>query len=312
MEDNMKIKFLEHDGRCKWLNKIFLDQLIPMMQESKSKGDGKICLIKDWISNDNGRVGLDLDWLASLKVEVFETYKDITDNSYTVVNSGYDSIVNEEHILKEKGVKIIDKPCPFVRKVRTHLETADPNYQYVLLCEPTHIIIKNFKSIFPEDLILVQTENYKERIVEQENGKPLCLLPYVTFLPKQVQEVFSFIEENFSERENKFLNTSCMWVASKFSPVVEINSIPDEELEDIKDAVIITTPGSVNKSLISLSITCQDRGLNVVIVSSLEDYVSYEKEHRNDSILLVRSPIPNEAEAPIMEYIQSKEKVSAM
>jgi hypothetical protein len=53
------------------------------------------------------------------------------------------------------------------------------------------------------------------------------------------------------------------------------------------------------------SITCQDRGLNVIIVSSVEDYVNYEKEHENDTILLVRSPIPNEAEASIMEYIQS-------
>ncbi len=302
----MKIKFLENDGRCKWFNKIFLEELIPMMQEAKKNGDKKICIIKDWISNDGGRVGLDLKWLDSLNIEVVETYKDTLNSDYAVVNSGYDSIVNEEHILRENGIQIIDKPCPFVRKLRTCLETAESNYQYILLCEKNHIVIKNFKSIFPEDMILVQMENYKERIMEQQNGKPLCLLPYVTFLPSQVQEILSFVNEKFSERDNKFLNTSCMWVASKFSPIIEINSLPNEELKDIKDAIIITTPGSVNKSLISLSITCQNRGLNVVVISSLEDYINYEKEHENDSILLVRSPIPNEAEAPIMKYIKSK------
>ena len=79
-----------------------------------------------------------------------------------------------------------------------------------------------------------------------------------------------------------------MWVASKASPVVEINSLTNEELEGIHDALVIASPGSVNKSLISLSITCQDRGLNVIVVSSLEDYINYEKEHEEDTILLVK------------------------
>ncbi len=304
----MKVKMLKNDGRCRWLDKIFLQQLIPMMQEAKRTGEKKVCIIKDWISNDQGHVGIDLDWLASLNVDVVENYKEALEGNYIVVNSGYDSIANEEAVLREHGIEIIDKPCPFVRKVRTHLEAADPDYQYVLLCEPNHIIIKNFESLFPEDLIMVQMENYRERIQEHQNGKPICLLPYVTFLPKQVQEIFSFINEEYAERENMFLNTTCMWVASKVSPVVEINSLTNEELEGIHDALVIASPGSVNKSLISLSITCQDRGLNVIVVSSLEDYINYEKEHEEDTILLVKSPIPNEAETPIVEYIQSKER----
>jgi len=302
----MKIKYLENDGRCKWLNKIFIQQLIPLMQKSKKEQNGKkVVLIEDWVSNDGGKVGLDLDWLESLNITVVKSYKDIVDDNYIVVNSGYDSIVDEEKILIEKGIEIIDKPCPFVRKLRHIFESPSSKFQYVFLCEPKHIVMKNYKSIFPEDIIVVQMENYKEKIPELQNGKPLCLVPYVTFIPKQVKEIFDFIENLYNERENELINCSCMWVASKFSPIVEINNLTDEELDNITDALVITTPGSVNKSLISLKMTLEDRGLNVVIISSLNDFKDYEKQHLQSTILLVRSPIPNNAEAPIMEYIKN-------
>lgn len=100
-----------------------------------------------------------------------------------------------------------------------------------------------------------------------------------------------------------------MWVASKISPIVEIAGLTDEFIEGIRDALIITTPGSVNKSLRSLSLALDDRGLNVVVISSLEMYLDYEKEHEGDTVLLVRSPIPNNAEAPIMQYVNENGKV---
>lgn len=69
----MNVKLLKNDGRCKWLENIFLNKLVPMMQESKAEGgDKKIVLIEDWVSNDGGKVGLDLKWLASLNIEVKE------------------------------------------------------------------------------------------------------------------------------------------------------------------------------------------------------------------------------------------------
>lgn len=305
----MEVKFLENDGRCKWLNKAFLQQLVPLMQKSKQEnGEKKIVMIEDWISNDNGKVGLDLDWLDSLNITVVKSYTDITDDSYTVVNSGYDSIVDEEILLRQQGVEIIDKPCPFVRKLRNVFDNPNKELQYIFLCEPNHIVMKNFRSIFPDDMILVQMENYKECIANLQNGKPLCLVPYVTFLPKQVQEIYDHIQNTYPNAKNEFIKASCMWVASQFSPVVEINNFTEEDLDGITDALLITTPGSVNKSLLSLKMTLEDKGLNVFIISSLDDYVSYENNHQHSKILLVRSPIPNNVESPIMDYIKASSK----
>lgn len=300
----METILLSNDGRCKWLENRVLKKILPQMLENKNTNSKQMYVIADWISNDSGKVGVDLKWLDKLGVSVVDNYKDITDNNCIVVNTGYDSIVNEEMELRSKGVEILDEPCPYVRKIRTIFENPESQYQYVLLCEPNHIIVKNFASIFPEDMILVQMKNYKERILKQQNGKPICLVPYVTFLPKHIKEIFSFIENEFMERENKLVQTSCMWISSPTSPIVEINNMPQKSLENIKDAILIATAGSVNKSLLSLIETLEDRKLNVVKVSSLSQFVLYSIRHSKDKVLIVRSPIPNSAEIPIINCIQ--------
>lgn len=301
----MKVVFLKHDGRCRWLETRVLSKLFPQMAEdSKDPQKQKKYLIIDWVSNDNGKVGLDLDWLSSIGVPTVENYRALPEgNDYAVVNTGYDSIVSEEKILKERGVEIIDMPCPYVRKLRNILEAVSSDYQYVLLCEPNHIIIKNFESIFPEDLIFVQMDNFKARIMRKENGKPLRLLPYVTFLPSHIQQIRNFIDQSFPERNNEVFKTSCMWIKSPVSPIVEIEKLPKKLIENIKTAALISTPGSLNKSLVSLMETLSKRKLEVEIVSSIEEYQDFETRHMDETILFVRSPIPNEAEKPIMEYI---------
>jgi len=151
--------------------------------------------------------------------------------------------------------------------------------------------------------------NYEERIREQQNGKPLYLVPYVTFLPKQSKQIYDFIQQQYPDRENKYVNLSCMWVNSKVSPIVEMNALTAQDLEGIEDALIITTAKSTNKSLASLTITAEDMGLNVIAIGSLEEFLSYEAQHQNSRILLVRSPIPNMAEEPIMKYIEENRLV---
>lgn len=305
----MKVKLLTNDGRCKWLQNRMLNQLFPEMIASReNKNEKTKYMIKDWVSNDNGRVGADLKWMAEIGVPLVETYKDIKENDI-VINTGYDSIYDEELALLDRGIEFVDAPCPFVRKVRNEFKNLKNDFQYVLLCEPNHIIIKNYKTLFPKDMILVQMGNYEERIMNQENGKPLYLVPYVTFLPKQSKEIFDFIQRNFSERDNKFVELSCMWVNSNVSPIVEMNSLTEKEMEGIKDALIITTAKSTNKSLASLSITAKDLGFNVVSVGTLEEFLEYEKQHESDKVLLIRSPIPNTAEEPIMKYINDNKMV---
>jgi len=301
----LEVVTLEKDGRCRWLEKRVLDKLIPqMVMASVKKSEKTMCVIEDWISNDGGKVGVDVNWLHQLGIPVVQTYKDVP-SDYVVVNTGYDSIVHEEKEIRDRGIEIIDEPCPYIRKIRKIFEDIDANYQYVLLCERNHIIIKNYSSLFPKDMILIQLNNYRELIHIRQNGKPLFLVPYVTFLDKHVDAVFNFINMEYPERSNRSVRTGCMWISGPASPIVEIMNLSDDKLLGIREALLITSPGSVNKSVISLIETLEDKGLTVTPISGLKQYMDYEKTHGDSKVLLVRSPIPNNAEKPIMKYINS-------
>ena len=302
----MDVLLLEKDGRCVWLENKVLKGLMSMaIRNSVNPFAQRIYLIVDWISNDFGRVGVDLKWLKSLGVPVVEKAKDLpAGKDYKVVNTGYDSIVDEEIILRSRGVDIIDKPCPFVRKLRDIFAEHDGTQQIVLLCEDNHIVVKNYASLFPQDLILVQMHNYQERITINSNGKPLKLVPYVTFLETDAQEIMEFINVFLPEQKNVCERTACIWVKSKASPIQEINQLPQDKLQGVKDALLITTANSTNKSVVSLENTLKNKGLQVVQIGSLSAFMRYQKNHSQDKVLVVRSPIPNQAEYPIMQYIK--------
>lgn len=302
----METLLLEKDGRCIWLENKVLKGLMPMaIRNGVNPFAQRVFLIVDWISNDFGRVGVDLKWLKTLGVPVVEKAKDLpAGKDFKVINTGYDSIVNEEIILRSNGIEIIDKPCPFVRKLRDIFTDHDGTHQIVLLCESNHIVVKNYASIFPEDLILVQMDNYQERITAKSNGKPLKLVPYVTFLETDAAAIMDFILETFPEQKPVCERTACIWVKSKASPIQEINQLPTEKLRGIKDALLITTANSTNKSVISLENTLKDKGLKVVHIGSLNDFLHYQRQHKDAKVLVVRSPIPNQAEYPIMQYIK--------
>ena len=302
----MEIIYLKNDGRCKWLESQVLKKVFPeAVRCSRDPSAPKKIMILDWISNDHGKVGVDLKWFKKLGVPAVQTYNDLPkNNNFILINTGYDSIVHEEKLLLQRGIQIIDKPCPYVRKIRKLFEAIDDKFQYVLLCEPNHIIIKNYQSLFPKDMILVQMQNYKERILAQSNGKPIMFISYVTFLKKHSKEIFDFINSVFPERENSMVDTQCMWADGKKSPIHEIANLPDEMLTRVKYACLIATPGSTNKSLMSLHETIASKGLEVVNISSLKGFIKFKRAHNQEKILLVKSPIPNEAEKPIMAYLK--------
>jgi 4-hydroxy-3-methylbut-2-enyl diphosphate reductase IspH len=302
----MKIQLLKHDGRCKWLEQKILKGLyLDILKHSRNPRAKRHYIIIDWISNDGGRVGVDLMWFKTLGLSAVRRVTDLpATRDYVVINSGYDSIVHEEQALLANGVEILDAPCPFIRRLRRQLETADAGYQYILLCEANHIVIKNFALLFPPDMILVQMANYRERILAAANGKPFMLLPYVTFLPRHVAEIMAFLTSAFPDQDHQTIDTHCMWIKSKASPIVEIEHLANNQLQHLDSALLITGAASANKSLMSLCETLEGRGLAVTTISRFRDYVKYEAAHRDARVLLVRSPIPNTTEALIMAYLK--------
>ena len=99
------------------------------------------------------------------------------------------------------------------------------------------------------------------------------------------------------------VNTQCVWADSKVSPVNEISELSEELVKQIDHACVIGTPGSVNKSAMTLIETIEDRGMNIRYISSLKDFVLFKYKNKNSKILLVRTPVPNKVEKPVLIYL---------
>jgi hypothetical protein len=303
----MHTLFLKNDGRCRWLERKVLNGYYQnAIIASKDPDLKKIFLIEEWLSNDNGNIGAHKPWMRAGGVPVLKTYKDVPHTgNFSVFITPYDSIIEEELELRERGVEMIGEPCPAITNLRNIFEKHNPEYQYIFICDSTHVIIRNYRSIFPADMILVQFENFKERINTQVVDKPLLVVPYVTFLPSQVKEVTDFIEAQFPTRKCKVCDTYCIWVKSPTSPVVEIQNLQTEQLNGVSDALLIEPRNTRNTSAASLAASLKKRGLRVVPITSLIDAVIYTLKHQNDTVLVVRSPIPNTVEKPVLTYFES-------
>ena len=57
----MDVIQLSNDGRCRWLEKQVMNKIFPQaIRSAKIKDIPTQYMIIDWISNDNGKVGVDL------------------------------------------------------------------------------------------------------------------------------------------------------------------------------------------------------------------------------------------------------------
>lgn len=300
----MELIQIKYDGRCRWLD-AQMRKMIPQMFKSVINFKAKtIYVMESWVST--GKTGANLKWLRNIGIPIIKDINHLPKgNNYAILNTGYDTILEEEQILIEKGIEIIDKACPYCRKLRTIFEEHNPNYQYVLLCEPDHIILKNYRTLFPKDMILVQLNNYQEKIQNEQSGKPIRFVPYVTFLPTQIDRIFEFINRSFPDRTNEIYKTSCIWASSPTSPITEINNLDLSRLTDVKDALVIIAPNSTNTSSESLITTITNKGLKIVPISSLNDFISYKNSHINEKVLFIRSPIPSIDEKHILLYIKN-------
>jgi 4-hydroxy-3-methylbut-2-enyl diphosphate reductase IspH len=303
----MHTLYLKNDGRCKWLErKVLKGYYQEAIKASRIPGSKKIYIIEDWLSNDNGNIGAHKPWLKADGVPVVKTFKDIPSaGDFSVFITPYDSILEEERELRDRGVEMTGEPCPAITKIRNIFEKRDISYQYIFLCDSAHVIMRNYRSLYPEDMILIQMENYKEQINALALDKPFILVPYVTFLPSQVKEIADYLSGRFPDRNCKVLDTYCIWVKSPASPIVEIQNLSNEQLNGVSDALLIQPHNTRNTSASSIAVSLSQRGLHVVPITSLFDMVKYKLKHGKNTVLVVKTPIPNTIEKPVLIYLKN-------
>jgi hypothetical protein len=127
----MQTIFLKYDGRCRWLERRVLKGYYQdAIKASRIPGHKKIFLIEEWLTNDNGNIGAHTPLMRADGVPVLKTYKDVPPaGNFSVFITPYDSILEEERELRNRGVEMIGEPCPAITKVRNIFENHKSTYQ---------------------------------------------------------------------------------------------------------------------------------------------------------------------------------------
>ncbi len=280
--------FFEKDGQCSWVQKEFKEQIPKYLHQAIDYNGKKtkFYLILKWIKNDTR--GANLKALDEMGLNYVETVEQLPEGAGIYV-TGYDADVVELEKAREKGIPIIERPCPWVRQLRTQLTEANPDsHQCVIMIDNDHMVYDCYKSLFPKDTIIIQPGDYEEEIRKHKNKKPINFMVYATFRKKDAERVVDYINDNFHHPDNildGYRKTLCNW--SRQGLLEEINAeVPGQKLGEVW--VICSSEG--DRSTISILKEIKESGANPLIIKDIKDVP--EKVDDNSRIGVLFAPIP--------------------
>jgi 4-hydroxy-3-methylbut-2-enyl diphosphate reductase IspH len=282
--------FFKKDDNCKWLMKE-INELIPKYLFKPIDYNGKktkFYVVLDWIVKKNR--GANLKWIDEIGVNYVEKYSDLPENSGIYI-TGYDADIQEVEDAKKKGIPIIDHACPWVSQLRKQLLNINHNtHQCILMIDEGHMVYECFKSAFPKDIIIVQHNNYKEKLKVFKNKKPSYLLVYTVFRKKDAENISKFIEKEYPHPDNilnNYKKTLCVWTKQGLFEELE-EHLPEKKL----DEVWIICSSDKDRSTMSIINEVNEHGAKPVIIKEKEDIPMTVKENNRIGILNAPIPIP--------------------
>jgi len=299
--------FFQNDKECKWMlseiNEQYKKYLYgPIAYEeidAKFKKDikpyeskKKFYVILDWVQKKNHQSkdavrGGNPEWIREMGVNVAQSVKDLPGGAGIYI-TGYDSNLLEIEEAKRNDIPIIDNACPWVRRVKNQLlEVNADTHQCVFMIDTDHMVYECYKSILPDGTIIISPDNYREEM-RKTNGKPICLIIYAVYRPKEVQRVIEFIDKKFPNENNAlegYKKTLCCWVHQGILEEIE-NKIKEKELNKIW--VVCSSEG--DRSTRSVLNEIKENGADCALIKKEEDIP--EKIGENDRIGVLLAPVP--------------------
>ena len=281
--------FFKKDGECKWMR----DQstnVYPKYIRDPIEYNGeyiKFYGILNWIYRHNK--GVNLDWVNNLSFNYVNTINDLPEGAGVYI-TGYDADLDDVKTLKKRGVPIIENPCPWIKQLRNQLlEVNTKTHQIILMIIKGHMVYDCYKSAFPDDIIIIEPENFIEEINKNKNKKPIHLLVYAAFREKDAKNVIDFINKNYYHPDNNldgYKKTICMW--SKQGLFEEIKmKVKEYNLDEIW--IICSNKGDTStKSIIRETI--ENEAIPIIIIKE-EDIPKKIDPNLRAGVLLAGVPL---------------------
>lgn len=284
------IYFFKNDGKCKWVIKE-LNEYIPKYLHDPIEFEGKkikFHIILKWVF---GNVkGVNLEWLKETNINYVNTIDELPKGA-GIYTGGYDADLLELEEAKKRGIPLFERPCPWIRQIREQLLVLDSNkFQCVFMIDAGHMVYNCYQSVFPDDIIIVNPENYKEEIIKNKNKKPISLIVYSVFRKKDIERVTEFINNNFPHPENRFdgyRKTLCIWTKQGLLEEIE-EEVKTRELDEIW----VICSSEHDRSTISILNEIKDSGAKPVIIKAYEDINNINSNGLRVGVLQAPIPLP--------------------
>jgi 4-hydroxy-3-methylbut-2-enyl diphosphate reductase IspH len=277
-----------NDGQCKWTEKELAEQIPKYLNDPVDFNGNKVkfYLILKWIKNN--KRGTNMNALKEIGVNYVESIEQLPEEAGIYV-TGYDADIEELEKAKKSGIPIIERPCPWVRQLRDQIMDVNADtHQCIIMIDTDHMVYDCYKSAMPEDTIVVDPNNYKTKISEKKNKKPINLLVYATFRKQDAERVIDYIKSNYDHQDNilhSYQKTLCCWTKQGLLEEVEIE-VRNQNLEQIW----VICSSEHDRSTISILSQIKEAGAKPVIIKEINDIP--DKIDGNLRIGVLFAPIP--------------------
>lgn len=209
-----QIYFFKKDGQCSWMTREINESMIKFLTAPVDYEGKQVIfyLILDWISSKTR--GANTQALDEGGINYVQSVSELPEGGGVYI-TGYDSDIQTLEELKKKNVPLIERPCPWVRQLRNQLERMNKDtHQCVMMIDPEHMVFECYRSIIPDDVIVVSNENFKTQLKKHRNQKPIDLKVYATFRKKDAERLVAYINETYPHPDNLlngYKKTLCNW-----------------------------------------------------------------------------------------------------
>lgn len=240
------------------------------------------------------------DFLKSSGIRFVETIDDLPEGA-GIFAGGYGGDPVALDKARAKGIPMIDKICPWVKFLEQDIRSVPEGYQCVILIDEFHIVYKNFKSLFPENTLIVNEKNYREKCEGLDRDKPVFLCVYATFRQKDFDNVKHCIEKKLPGLPHKSSSRGiCSWITrnSLFDEIGQV--IPGRGLSQ----VWIICNSEYNRSVLTLINEIEDKGAEARLLKHVDDIPLELPESGNIGVLI--APVPFDKDREILNAIKER------
>ena len=153
-------------------------------------------------------------------VKCIENIDEVKKGTIVLRSHGVGKKVYDE--INEKGLKIIDGTCPFVKKIHNIVkEKYDEGFEIIIVGDKNHPEVMGINGWCGDSAFIAKTAEEAENFVPKE-GKKYCIVVQTTFRKSLFDEITDIIKSKINDPV--IFNTICSATSTRQKEAVEISS----------------------------------------------------------------------------------------